>query len=154
MFFSPSTRGFYIDKIHASMPDDVVEIDEPTYAALLAGQSAGKQIVPGDSGIPMLQDPPPPTEAALIATISAAVQAHMDAAAKHFGYDDIKSAVTYADEPVVPKFQHDGIAFRAWRSLVWEKCYAMLAQAKSGEIEPMSAEQVIAELPPLNLEAI
>lgn len=154
MFYSSSTGGFYDPDIHAITPSDAVEIDKSTHTALLAGQSAGKRIIPGTGGFPELVDPEPPTEADLIAAISTAVQAHMDEAAKTFGYDDIKSVVTYADEPVVPKFQHDGIAFRAWRSLVWEKCYAMLAQAKSGEIEPMSAEQVIAELPPLNLEAI
>jgi len=117
---------------------------------MLAGQSSGKLIVPGPDGAPVLADPEPQTEVAVIAAIAAAVQAHMDDAAKAAGYDDIKSAVTYADEPVVPKFQLDGIAFRAWRSLVWEKCYSLLAQVKSGEIEPMTAEQVIAELPQLS----
>ncbi|MDD2977910.1 hypothetical protein [Aquabacterium sp.] len=154
MFYSKTTRGFYDSGIHTLIPDDAVEINHDTHAALLAGQAEGKLIVPGPNGMPVLEDHPAPTPEQMIATIAAAVQSHMDLVAKVAGYDDIMSAVTYADEPVVPKFQQDGIAFRAWRSLVWEKCYAILAQTKSGEIEPMSAEQVIAELPPLNLEAI
>lgn len=81
------------------------------------------------------------------------VQAHLDAAAKAYGYDDIKSAVTYADEPAVAVFQTQGVALRAWRSLVWEKCYALLAQVEAGEIAEPSGEEFIALLPSLNMPA-
>jgi len=90
---------------------------------------------------------------AQIAAVVSAVQAHMDAAAKDAGYDDVKSAVTYADEPAVPRFQAEGRAFRAWRSLVWAKCYELLDAVQAGTRPPMTAEQVIAELPALNLAA-
>lgn len=40
--------------------------------------------------------------------------------AQQYGYDSIKTVVTYADEPAVPQFQTEGKAFRKWRS----ECYA------------------------------
>ncbi|HSN39086.1 MAG TPA: hypothetical protein VLT92_02725 [Burkholderiales bacterium] len=87
----------------------------------------------------------------IIAGIASMVQQHMDAAAKARGYDDIKSAVTYADEPSVPKFQLEGRAFRSWRSLVWDRCYTLLAEVNAGTRQPMTADQVIAELPALTI---
>ena len=147
MFYSKTTGGFYDHDIHVTIPDDAVEIDRATHAALLAGQSEGKRIVPDPDGFPVLADPAPPTEADLIAAISLAVQSHMDAVAKDLGYDDIKTAVTYADEPAVPKFQAEGQALRAWRSLVWAKCYELLDEVKSGTRGVMTAEEVLAELP-------
>jgi hypothetical protein len=80
-----------------------------------------------------------------------AVQAHMDAAARQLGYDDIKSAVTYADEPAVLQFQLEGRAFRAWRSLVWQYCYAQLDAVLAGTRTVPTPEQLIDELPPLVL---
>lgn len=148
-FYSPSTLGFYNIEINDFIPDDAIEIDDADHAALLDGQSAGKKIIPGIDGIPTLQDPPPPTEAHLITSIVSSVQSHMDQTAKSMGYDDIKTAVTYADEPAVPKFQTDGQMLRAWRSLVWEKCYALLDEVMTGEREPLDAEGVIALLPEL-----
>lgn len=81
------------------------------------------------------------------------VQAHLDAAAQAYGYGDIKSAVTYADEPAVAVFQTQGVALRAWRSLVWEKCYALLAQVEAGEIAEPSGDELIAMLPSLSMPA-
>lgn len=80
-----------------------------------------------------------------------AVQAHMDAAAKARGYDDIKSAVTYAEEPAVPRFQLEGQAFRAWRSLCWATGYTVLAQVEAGQRPVPTEAELIAELPPLVL---
>lgn len=77
----------------------------------------------------------------------AAIQAHMDDTARSFGYDDIKSAVTYAEEPAVPKFQAEGQAFRAWRSKCWAYCYEQLALVESGKREQPTIEAILAELP-------
>jgi hypothetical protein len=68
MFASKSTRGFYDASIHASMPDDVVEISAENHAELLAGQSEGKVITWGDDGYPVLVDPPLPSPEVLAAT--------------------------------------------------------------------------------------
>lgn len=61
MFYSKTTRGFYDESIHSSMPDDVVEISAGHYAELMAGPLVGKVISCGDDGFPLLIDPPPPS---------------------------------------------------------------------------------------------
>ncbi|QEI07822.1 hypothetical protein FXN63_19760 [Pigmentiphaga aceris] len=79
------------------------------------------------------------------------VQGHLDAAAQVRRYDDIKTAITYADEPAVPLFQAEGQAFRKWRSLVWAKCYWYLGEVQAGRaLEPTEAA-LIAILPALEL---
>lgn len=82
-----------------------------------------------------------------VGRLQALVQKHMDDAAISLGYDDLKTAVTYADEPSVPKFQAEGQALRAWRSKVWAKCYQMLSEGGQAP----SDESLIASLPPLVL---
>jgi hypothetical protein len=152
MFYSKSTDGFYDTAIHGdNIPADAIEITREQHAALLEGQSIGKRIVADSAGFPALQDPPPPTLADIIRGYIDAVQSHMDSAARDRGYDDIKTAVTYADEPAVPKFQQEGIAFRAWRSLCWAYCYDVLDAVQSGERAQPELADLIAELPALSL---
>jgi hypothetical protein len=69
-----------------------------------------------------------------------AVQAHLDTFAQSWGYDDIFTACTYAEEPTVPRFQAEGRALRAWRSQVWEA-----ATAAANVVS--SIEQLISMLP-------
>ena len=95
---------------------------------------------------------PPPTPEQVIEAMRAAIQTHIDKAAQGYGYDDVKAAVTYADEPAVPKFQAEGRAFRAWRSLVWAYAYGVLAEVKAGDREQPTVEELIAELPELIIE--
>lgn len=85
-------------------------------------------------------------------TLINAVQSHLDAAARAAGYDDIKSAVTYADEPAVPKFQQEGQRFRAWRSLVWAACYVMLDDVMAGTRAVPTVDELLAELPKMEGE--
>lgn len=89
--------------------------------------------------------------ASIALTLTAAVQAHMDDQARALNYDDIKMAVTYADEPAVPTFQAEGLVFREWRSLCWAHCYAAMAAVNAGERAIPTAEELIAELPALVL---
>ena len=89
--------------------------------------------------------------ASITQTLTASVQAHMDSQARALNYDDIKTAVTYANEPAVPKFQAEGLAFREWRSLCWAHCYAVLAEVTAGNRAIPTAPELIAELPPLVL---
>lgn len=66
MFYSRSTKGFYITEIHGeNMPDDVVEITTEYHALLMEGQTAGKIISPDAEGRPILVDPPLPGYAEL-----------------------------------------------------------------------------------------
>lgn len=150
-FTSKSTRGFYAAEIHGdNMPADVVEISDEYHAELIASQSVGK-IIDWSGDIPMAVDPPPPTLEQEVEQFKAAIQSHMDSVAKDAGYDDIKAAVTYAEEPAVPKFQVEGLAFRAWRSLVWDYGYAQLAKVASGERAKPTITELLAELPLLSI---
>lgn len=150
--YSPSFKAFYDSAIHGNViPADAVEITDEHYAALLVGQSSGKRITTDASGQPTLADPPPLTAAEITADLAVSVQDHLDAAARVAGYDDIKSAVTYADEPAVPRFQAEGQAFRAWRSLCWNACYTVMADVQSGARSIPTAAELIAELPALDL---
>lgn len=80
-----------------------------------------------------------------------AVQSYMDKSAKALGYDDIKSAITYAEEPSVAKFQIEGQAFRAWRSLCWAKCYEVMLEVESGNRSIPTKSELVAELPALQI---
>lgn len=147
MFYSKSTGGFYTSEIHGdNIPDDAVEITEAEHAALLEWQSQGKVIVADESGRPILQDPPPPTAEQIMSRLEARVQFWLDEQARALGYDDIKSAVTYAEESAIPKFQQEGRAMRRLRSLVWARCYEILAQVQAGQRSIPTEAELIAEL--------
>lgn len=78
MFTSKSTLGFYDSSIHATMPDDVVEITTEAHAALMQGQSEGKVIAWGDDGFPYLEPAPAPDRAALETSAETAIKADRD----------------------------------------------------------------------------
>lgn len=61
IFYSPSTRGFYDDTIHAKLPTDAVAISEEDRAELLAGEAQGLQISVDATGWPVLMKPMPQT---------------------------------------------------------------------------------------------
>lgn len=152
MYFSKATGGFYSVEIHGdNIPADAVEITIEQHAALLEGQSQGKIIGADGVGNPVLIDPPAPTQEQVVASYSAAVQSHMDAAARAAGYDNINTVVSYAEEPAVAKFQVVGAAFRAWRSLCWAYCYTQLDAVEAQERTQPTIEELITELPPLVL---
>ena len=81
----------------------------------------------------------------------AMVQRHLDAAAQALNYDNIITAITYAEEPSVPKFQAEGLAMRTWRSLVWDACYSILEAVENGQRGIPSDSDLIAELPTLEI---
>lgn len=148
IYYSPSQRAFYDDEVHETLPNDAVAVAREHHAELLDQQGAGLCIVPGPDGYPVAEPPAAPTLEQIQRQLTAVVQAHLDAQAKALGYDNIFTAVTYADEPAVPKFQADGQALRAWRSLVWEAGYALLALVQAGESPIPTPEVLIASLPP------
>jgi hypothetical protein len=43
-YYSPSTKGFYLDSLHKQMPKDILEITEEKYKSLLAETSTGKEL--------------------------------------------------------------------------------------------------------------
>lgn len=112
----------------------------------------GSQWVVEDKPVPPAPEPPPPpTPAQVRVQRAAAVQLHMDAIAMTYGYDSIASAVTYADEPAVPRFQAEGQAFRRWRSLVWAACYQVLAEVEAGNRAVPTESELLALLPALEV---
>lgn len=153
-YYSQSTGCTYLPAIHGdNMPADAVLIPEARFVDVIANPAPGKIRSHDADGLPILIDPPPPSAEQIAKQYEQEAQAHMDAAARAAGYDDIKTAVTYADEPAVPKFQQDGQAFRAWRSLCWAYAYEQLAAVQAGLREQPSVEDFIAELPVLELPA-
>ena len=93
----------------------------------------------------------PASETAVVAMFEQAVQARLNSTAFSRGYDSIATAISYAEEPAVPKFQNDGKAFRAWRSLVWAYAYEQLAAVKAGDRTQPTVEDFLLELPELEL---
>lgn len=83
--------------------------------------------------------------------LSISVQSHLDSTAQLYGYDDIKTAISYADEPSVPQYQKEGIAFREWRSITWAKFYEIMSNVSSGEISAPEPTELIASLPQLSM---
>lgn len=153
MFYSKSTGGFYDQRLHiGTLPADAVEITTETHSALLAGESAGLIISADINGYPILVEPEPPSSAQIIQSMRTAIQAHMDNAAKEYGYDDLKAVVTYADEAAVPKFQDEGKGFREWRSLVWDHAYKAINEAQDGSRTTPEIDELLSELPVLKIQ--
>lgn len=101
--------------------------------------------------VPEPEPSPEPSAAEISKLYENAVQAKLDGAAQAARYDSIATAVSYAEEPAVPKFQADGRAFRTWRSLVWAYAYEQLARVLAGEREQPTIEAFLLELPELVL---
>jgi hypothetical protein len=96
--------------------------------------------------------PPGPSAADLQALLTSTVQSLMDTKAQSYHYDDLTTAVTYADEPAVPKFQEEGQAFRAWRSQVWASAYSILGEVQAGTRSFPTVAEVPSLLPPFPLD--
>lgn len=110
--------AFYDPAIHDTIPDGAVEISPEAHAALLHGQSLGLRIADGANGEPILAEPPAPTFEELKRQFVDGIQVALDSRARAWGYDDIRSAVTYIGDPH-PQFNAEAVALRDWRSSVW-----------------------------------
>lgn len=87
------------------------------------------------------------TPAQLQAAFAAAIQQWLDATAKAFGYDNINTAVSYANS-TKDLWQRQALALIAWRDNVWAAAIDLLAQVEAGTTEiPTSDEAVIALMP-------
>jgi hypothetical protein len=129
---------------HILRQDDgaIIPLDESNadFQAFLQWQTGG--------GIP--DQPPVPTFEERKSMLLAAVDAHLNAAARAKGYDNIMSASLRAALPNSP-FQADGVAFGTWMDLVYAKCYQVLAQVLTDEIPEPTAEELLRMLPELQL---
>lgn len=136
------------------IPGGCLEAAPPTPpAGQYAAEEGGAWVL---RDIPQPLEPPapaptpeaaPPTEEDMRQTLVDGIQSYLDDMARMLGYDDMRTAVTYADEPAVPRFQAEGQALRAWRSLVWAACYEHLALVQAGTAELPTLEQAIEMLP-------
>lgn len=77
----------------------------------------------------------------------AIVDNYLNETVKAREYDSILSACSYADDDTDKVFQQEGIACRKWRSMVYRKCYDILAEVESGKREIPA--DIISELPKL-----
>ncbi len=87
------------------------------------------------------QPAPPPTPS--VEGYSAAVQAHLDAAARARLYTDGNSLATYTAS-TNPQWAAEAQAFVAWRDAVWQQVYAMWASPPDPVPSPA---EVVAGLP-------
>jgi hypothetical protein len=95
-----------------------------------------------------------PTAAQVQVGLSNAVQKHLDDKARERGYDNIFTAVSYADEPEVVQFQQEGLAYRKWRSQVWSTCYQRLGLVQKGLAAVPTEAELIALLPAIVLPPV
>ncbi len=85
---------------------------------------------------------------ALKQQVADAVQRHLDAAVAARNYSSAAAAVSYVGDPN-PQWDAEGRAVLAWRSAVWTACFAALDAVLAGEREPLTPDEMVAELPPL-----
>jgi hypothetical protein len=72
MKYRASARGFFDSDLHRTIPEDAVTVPARRYAALLAGQAEGHEIVADARGRPQLRSLQPQTvEAAMAACVHA-----------------------------------------------------------------------------------
>lgn len=102
---------------------------------------------PSETGSPSNPQPVEPTFEERLKALQDGVQLHLDAIARAYGYDSIASGVSYAEEPAVRKFQLEGQALRAWRSLVWAYCYQTLDAVQVGLSNEPTLATLIEALP-------
>lgn len=150
MYYSESTGSFYDAKINGdAIPADAIEISSEDHAALMAGQASGKRIVAGENGHPTLQEPPPPTQADIIADYERALDQHIDAAAHAKRYTD---RFTFALRAGYPGPYHaEGVAFAQWMDDCNAQAYQLLQNVQAGTAPLPSREDFIASLPALVL---
>jgi thiamine pyrophosphate-dependent acetolactate synthase large subunit-like protein len=86
--------------------------------------------------------PQPPSKAAY----EAAIQYHIDAAAKSKSYDGGASIVGYAAS-TIPQWAAEAQSFIAWRDNVWTYALAELAKVEARQREQPTIAEFVAELP-------
>lgn len=146
MFYSKTTGGFYAREIHGdNIPADTVEITAEEHQALIEGQSKGKRIVADASGFPVLQDPPPPTEAELVAQYESALDAHLDAVAQSYRYADRTRLALRAGYPN----QHQALAtaFGTWMDTCNDLAKQRYQEVKAGIATLPTLDEFLALLP-------
>lgn len=140
ILYSDSTKGFYIQGKHRTIPGDAVEITDDEHQTLLTEQSQGREIFLHGNGRPATR-PRNKSRPQQVDELRATVSDHVEAFARSEGFESTLDAVSYADEPAEPNRQSKAIAIRLWRS----QCWAVFDAEIVGQLP--SAEDLIAALP-------
>ena len=153
IFYKWDSRNIFFEQVDFDETGPLPERSTPTKPPKLTGTQVARWTGSAWEKLAAAPEPEPlvPSADETTKTYELAIQGKLDAAAIVARYDSIATAVSYAEEPAVPKFQKDGIAFRAWRSLVWAYAYEQLALVLAGEREQPTVEEFLAELPALEL---
>ncbi len=80
---------------------------------------------------------------------AAAVQVHIDSAARSKGYGDGFALSTYVNS-TLPQWASEATAFVAWRDAVWIYAYAELAKVQGGQRAKPAIAELLAELPAID----
>lgn len=154
IYFDPTTSGFYFKELHGdSVPKNAIKTTEAVRQKWFDGQATGNRIHIGEDGKATPVLPKIETFETIMRRLSRVVQRYLDKTANDFGYDNIASAVSYADEATVPVFQVEGAAFRTWRSLVWAHMQKVGDDIRTKVRNTPSTQDLIAELPALELNS-
>ena len=155
IFYKWNEQGIFFGQVEVDESAALPARSTPTQPPELEGDEVARWTGSGWEKLAAAPeiDPYVPTAEEVAKAYELAVQARLDAAAIAARYDSIATAISYAEEPAVPKFQNDGKAFRAWRSLVWAYAYEQLAAVKAGERTQPTVEDFLLELPELELPA-
>lgn len=94
---------------------------------------------------------PEPTPEEIQAQLTVSVQRYLDTTAQKLNYDNCLSVCSYVDTGVA-KFDEEGVAFRQWRSAVWQKGYEIVGAVKAGTRGIPTEEELFAELPKIELD--
>lgn len=92
------------------------------------------------------------TQAATVEGFRAAIQSHVDAAARSRNYDGGNALASYVAS-TNPQWAAEAQAFVAWRDAVWLHAYAELDKVMAGEREQPSVEEFVRELPAIEWSA-
>lgn len=159
MLYSAAENAFYpvelvpMYKAAGTFPADAKTVTPEVIQAFYeTPPPAGKCLAAGVDGLPTWEDQDPPTPKQIEEDRNHAVQMLLDSTAREYRYDDMRSACTYADEPSVPQFQREGIALRAWRSLVWERVGKIFQEVQEEERAMPDVKALLDELPKFSLE--
>ena len=92
-----------------------------------------------------------PTEAQIVAAGMAVIDGLLHRVANSYGYDSIMTMMSYAEEPAVERYQLEGRAARAWRSLCYFKGEQIRDAVKAGDRERPTDDELLAEMPEIDL---
>lgn len=107
----------------------------------------GEFVAPAPAPAPPAPAPAPAGLDLVARQLVLVVDDHINSTARGLGYESIVTAVSYATEPAVPRFQAEGIALRAWRSLVYARLYELQAEALAGTRPIPTPTELIGLLP-------